>query len=380
MQTIDCNSLNIKSLEGIQYFTSLKELNCSYNDLYSIDVQSNTNLERLYCYQCKLSSIDVSKNLKLKGLGLSSNSLTDLDVSKNLNLENLECDNNDLSSLDISKNTSLYALYCFHNKIRNLDVSTMANPGAVEIYCGDQHDDSNAAITIELTLTLAQKARWEYCLNDDATQNARVHANYKDHVSVTGVTVSPASATLVVDQTRQLTATVSPSDATDKSVSWSSSNSSIASVDQNGLVTAVAAGSATITVTTTDGSKMATCNVTVSQPVTSITISQATATILKGASIQLSATVYPDNADDKSVTWSSSATSVATVDQTGYVTGVAAGSATITVKAKNGVSATSVVNVGTPALATDKGIGTKFSAENGSSLRIFVANSADGSE
>ena len=85
-------------------------------------------------------------------------------------------------------------------------------------------------------------------------------------IAVTGVTVSPTTASLETGGTQQLTATVSPSNATDKTVSWSTSNSSVATVSSTGLVTAVGAGSATITVTTTDGHKTATCAVTVTAP------------------------------------------------------------------------------------------------------------------
>lgn len=87
-------------------------------------------------------------------------------------------------------------------------------------------------------------------------------------ISVTGVTVSPTTASLEIGGTQQLTATVSPSNATDKTVSWSTSNSSVATVSSTGLVTAVGTGSATITVTTTDGHKTATCSVTVAAAVT----------------------------------------------------------------------------------------------------------------
>lgn len=83
-------------------------------------------------------------------------------------------------------------------------------------------------------------------------------------VPVTGVTVSPTTATLAVAATRQLTPTVAPSDATNKAVTYSTSNAAVATVNSSGLVTAVATGTATITVTTTDGAKTATCVVTVS--------------------------------------------------------------------------------------------------------------------
>ena len=91
-------------------------------------------------------------------------------------------------------------------------------------------------------------------------------------VSVTGVTMSPTTASVAVNATTQLTATVAPSDATNKTVTWSSSNTAIASVNSSGLVTANAAGTATITVTTQDGNKLATCAISITQTTGSIHI------------------------------------------------------------------------------------------------------------
>lgn len=152
-------------------------------------------------------------------------------------------------------------------------------------------------------------------------------------VAVTGVSVSPASVSLNVGGTTQLTATVNPSDATDKSVSWSTSDSSVATVS-NGLVTAVGAGTADITVTTTDGAKTATCRVTVTAPVavTGVQLDKSTLSLEEGANYTLTATVAPANASNKNVTWSSSDTSVATVNSSGKVTAVAEGSAVITAR------------------------------------------------
>ncbi|MGX9931958.1 Ig-like domain-containing protein [Virgibacillus salarius] len=86
-------------------------------------------------------------------------------------------------------------------------------------------------------------------------------------IAVTGVSVDPATAELEEGATQQLTETISPSNATDKGVTWSSSDEAVATVDSNGLVTAVAEGNATITVTTNDGSFTASCDVTVTVPV-----------------------------------------------------------------------------------------------------------------
>ena len=96
-----------------------------------------------------------------------------------------------------------------------------------------------------------------------ATCTVTVTEGFPSVVNVTGVVINKTSTTLTVGGTETLTATVNPGDATDKSVTWSSDNTSVATVDANGKVTAVAAGTATITVTTTDGSKTATCSVTV---------------------------------------------------------------------------------------------------------------------
>ena len=158
-------------------------------------------------------------------------------------------------------------------------------------------------------------------------------------VAVTGVTISKSSLSLVEGASEALTATVTPDNATNKAVSWKSSDAATATVDNSGKVTAVKAGSATITVTTTDGSKTATCSVTVTAKtvtVSGVALDHDKLDMTEGESSQLKATVSPDNASDKSVEWSSSDATVATVDGTGKVTAVKAGTATVTVKTKDG--------------------------------------------
>ena len=149
---------------------------------------------------------------------------------------------------------------------------------------------------------------------------------------VTSLTLDRTTLTMTEGDTQTLSATVKPDDATDKTVTWSSSNTAVATVD-GGKVTAVAPGTATITAKA--GDKTATCAVTVEKkvvPVTSLTLDRTTLTMTEGDTQTLSATVKPENATDKTVTWSSSNTAVATVDG-GKVTAVAPGTATITAKA-----------------------------------------------
>ena len=167
-------------------------------------------------------------------------------------------------------------------------------------------------------------------------------------VDVTGVTVSKSSVTVKTGETVTVNATVTPSNATNKSIKWTSSNTSVATVS-NGVITGVAEGTATITATSNNG-KTATVKVTVEkgsvtviQP-TGITVSPTTLTLKEGASSTVTATVAPSNATDKTVTWTSSNASVATVSN-GTVKAVSAGTATITAKTSNGKTATVSVTV-----------------------------------
>jgi len=161
-----------------------------------------------------------------------------------------------------------------------------------------------------------------------------------------GITLNKTALALTKGSNETLTATVDPTDA-DGTVSWSSNNTSVATVDSNGKVTAVATGTATITATI--GDKSAACEVTVTNPATGITLNSSTLALKKGNTGQLAATVTPNDADNKSVTWTSSNTNVATVDSSGKVTAVASGSATITATNASGQNATCAVTVTNPA-------------------------------
>ena len=156
-------------------------------------------------------------------------------------------------------------------------------------------------------------------------------------VAVTSVTLDSTSITLVEGDSQTLTATVSPSNAENQKVLWSSNRSSVASVKE-GVVTALKAGTATITATSEDGGKTATCEVTVNAKVyhvESVSLDRTSYEMAEGDIFTLSATVNPDNATNKEVTWNSSDPSVASVDN-GKVEALKPGTATITVKTVDG--------------------------------------------
>ena len=145
--------------------------------------------------------------------------------------------------------------------------------------------------------------------------------------------------TIGIGETSQLSVAYTPSNTNMTNVSWSTSNSSVAAVSSTGLVTGVAVGSATITATAKDESGndiTDTITVTVNPiAVTGVSLDSSSAIVKAGKTITLVATISPSNATNKSVTWTSSDTSIATVSA-GVVTGVAAGTATITVKTADG--------------------------------------------
>ena len=102
----------ITSLKGIEYFTALTSLDCSYQDLTELDLSQNTGLTSVLCYGNQLTELDLSANTQLIELDCSSNEITHLDVSSNHNLEKLSCYHNRLTSLDLSRNNKLTYTYC----------------------------------------------------------------------------------------------------------------------------------------------------------------------------------------------------------------------------------------------------------------------------
>jgi uncharacterized protein YjdB len=175
-------------------------------------------------------------------------------------------------------------------------------------------------------------------------------------VPVASVTVSPGTANVIVGQTVQLTATTKDANnnvLTGRTITWSSSSTSIATVSSAGLVSGMAAGTATITATSEGKSGTSTITVTV-MPVATVTITPTPASVNVGQTVQLTATLKDANGatlTGRTVTWSSSSTGIATVSSTGLVTGVAAGSVTITATSE-GKSGTASVTVVLPPVAT----------------------------
>ena len=163
------------------------------------------------------------------------------------------------------------------------------------------------------------------------------------------ITLDKYNANMKVGETITLNATILPENVTNKTVEWTSSDETIVVVDENGVVTAIAVGEATITATTVDGSNLsASCKVTVVPTLAvSIELNQTEASVEEKTDLQLTAIILPEHTTNKEVAWSSSDKWVAIVDNTGLVTMYSAGEAIITATTTDGtnLSATCYINV-----------------------------------
>lgn len=167
-------------------------------------------------------------------------------------------------------------------------------------------------------------------------------------VAVTGITLDKTELTVSKGETVRLKVTVTPSDATNQTVSWRSLNNLVAAVDQDGSVTATGGGTTEIFAKTEDGNYLASCTVTVVVNATSIMLSESEISIVKGESKKITAIIHPDDATDKELTWSTSNPNVATVEN-GTIKAINGGNAVITVAAEGGkVKATCYVSVTVP--------------------------------
>ena len=376
--------------------TMLREFVCAGNPLTKVDVSSNKNLTFFSVRYIQLTHLDVSNNIALTDLCASYNQFTELDVSHNTALTYLECENNLLTELDISNNLKLTWLSCNNNKLTDLDISnhteltdlfcqynaiplinlytlaqqasnieepffalqtlpdlivTANTPIAIDtVFYGVNtefeglwgsytlnngeitfHDPGEYSIEI-WNPAVASFTPWSWGFKTD--ELPAVIQTITVVQSVTDVYLNKTETTLIIGDMEQLIATVTPADASNQSVTWSTDNSTVATI-VDGLVTAIAQGTAIITATTEEGGKIASCTVTVTQPVMSVSLNKTETMLIVGETEQLTATVAPTDATNQKVTWLTDNPSVATVAD-GLVTAVSEGIATIIVITEDG--------------------------------------------
>ena len=151
----------IKSLQGIEYFTALEGLGVENNQLTTLDVTRNPKLQWLFCDKNQLTSLNVSANPELTELLVTENRLTSLNVRNNTALQRLECSMNRLTSLDVTHNTALRYLYCYCNKLTSLDIT--CNTALERLDCASNQLTS-------LNLSQNPKLKSLYCDYNQLTQ------------------------------------------------------------------------------------------------------------------------------------------------------------------------------------------------------------------
>lgn len=164
---IDCSGHGFISLNGIEIFYNLQQLNCSNNHLTTLDISNNTALSYLSCFTNQLTNLNVSNNLKLKALDCSDNTLGDLNVGNNTALTYLGCCFDQLTSLDVSNNTALIQLYCYSNEFTSLDIKNLTK--LEEFHC------ANNQLT-NLDVSKNTKLQYLNCQNNRLT-NLNLSAN-----------------------------------------------------------------------------------------------------------------------------------------------------------------------------------------------------------
>ncbi len=263
--------------------TSLTSLTAKYNKITSIDLSKNVELQKVDFTESKLSEIDLSHNVNLTSIILEKNNLEEIDVTKNTNLKRLDLDNNNIESIDLSKNTDLLYLFMYNNNLEEIDLS-----------------NNNSLQTIGLS------------------GNPMLELNIAKGKSITNPVTPPSSYEM----------------------EFNISNETIADYSGN-KITGLEVGTTNFEIVlTTGGSSPSTIKlngkINVVIPVSAVVIDQSTANVSVGNTVQLNATVYPENATNKEVVWESEDTSVATVSSTGLVTGVGEGTTSIIVRTVDG--------------------------------------------
>lgn len=172
------------------------------------------------------------------------------------------------------------------------------------------------------------------------------YCNVKVGTPVTGISLDPREFTLeTIGSSFTIKPVISPEDASDLGVVWESADTKVVSVASDGTVTAIGPGTTTVKATTNDGSFTSNCVVSVKSPAQHVSLDKTSLKLLEGESGKLTATVYPLNSTQKTLTWVSDHPDVASVDNEGNVTARKAGTATVTVKVAENVTAVCKVTV-----------------------------------
>jgi Leucine-rich repeat (LRR) protein len=380
--TINCSSLSISNLTGIEAFTALNSLLCYSNALTTLDISANTALTSLNCYNTQLTSLDISNNTALTSLLCYNNQLTSLDISSNIGLTEVFCNNNPLTNINVGFNSLLLKLVCNNTQLTSLDISQ--NTGLTELRCADNSISSlnlsNNTNLIKLYcndnslngLDVSQNTNLEYlfCNNNISLSSINVSLNTSlqrldfSNTSISNLDVSLNSALirLVCTQTGLSNLDLSNNGSLNFfNCSNNSLNSlNIANGNNSNFTFFNASSNSNLTCIEVDDIAYSTSNWTNIDATTSfstncivlvssITVQgQAGATTIttQGGTLQMEATILPANADDATYTWSvMDGSGTATIDVNGLLTAITDGTVTVIAAANDASNTAGTITI-----------------------------------
>ena len=310
-------------------------------DNVSNPVNSKLYIQGTFAREGDNKEIRKLKDITYKGLTSKSTSTEVIGV-RNLTDTKYSYTFKDIQSLDGELIDTSYAVIW-----RNEGTGWVSNINESSGVTGSDIEKVKRSAAIILNLDCSSSLKENFYVLQEIAKSfiARLIENSIDPNEVSSISLNKSSISLLKGDSDKITATVLPTTAYNKKIEWSSTNASVATVDADGVVTAVGPGNAKIIAKTVDGGYTVTCSVNVIALVESISIDQDELQIWNGESTVLAASVLPTNATNKDVNWSSSNKSVATVDNTGKITALSGGTTTITATAADGTGVAASCNV-----------------------------------
>ncbi len=308
---------------------------------YAMPNGDNTKIEIYYKQGNVVDDSLYDSGNKIGELNISTKGFYTLDIDRDILITN----NKFIIGLKSSKNWSLFVQRKSQPDMTNEEVGII--PG-ISYYKTDEWEDLNTywINTDEGRVTVPSTAfikAYTVVTNEEIVPVTGISLSYSGNPIFDGF-----SMPMVVNSLGKLEATVLPANATNKNVIWSSSNTNVATIDEEGNFRVIGIGNTTIAATTEDGGYSQTFKIVVANLAQSVSLNKENLTLNLGASERLVATINPSNATNQTVTWSSSNSNVATVNTSGNVTAISAGTATITARTSNGKTATCTVKVNVP--------------------------------
>ena len=338
-----------------KYFKKVDQKNKAENTIVENTIAENTIVENTIAENTIAENI-IAENTIVENT-IAENTIAENIIAENtiteekIAINNLKLDKTELN-LYVGKDATIKVTIDPSNAAKK-DLEWKSSDESIAIV------DSNGKVTAKKEGTAMITVR----ALDGSETTSICNVNVKA-VKVTKIELNKSEITLKVGKTATLKTTkIYPNNATNKGITWSSSDEKIATVDEKGKVKAIKKGNVTITATAKDGSNTkANCIVTIVQPVTGITMSPKKVTLTEGKYKTLKAIIAPSNASNKNIKWESSNSKVATVNQNGKVKAIKEGKATITATAKDGsgIKAKCIVKVN----KKEKKVTTKTKEEN----------------